>query len=453
MESIDDDSLYFDNGKACSVSDSFQSWYNHSPSRRIATAAAGNRSARRAGEEEEQHSGGRDRSMDESSQYHRPSTYSMKELIRTLGSQETASLSPELQRRVLDFRLAQQKRKDKYGPQSRYGFFGMYLHLTDVRVDLEWAEDAAWRRLHGQPYLAWADFNQARMQASQPWFTYATVFMCSVMMIVVFVLNGFSIEPLKRNPMLGPSGETLIRAGARDTELITTKNQWYRIFTPMVLHAGLIHYLINMLALWFVGRSVEQAHGSVNAMVLFLVPGVGGNILSAIFLPQYVSVGASGGIFGLIGGCLADLWLNWSLLFIKSADEDYGKSSWKRNCCAVTFLFVEIMINVVRVMPRAANIFWLSNACFPSEQLLGLVTPYIDNWAHLGGLVYGICCGFSTIEPLNVRFLGVSSNTWEKVRLVTVRFTGLFMVSLRFLRAFSILSRGKVVVLRRLRFW
>ena len=89
----------------------------------------------------------------------------------------------------------------------------------------------------------------------------------------------------------------------------------------MILHAGVVHYLINMFAMWFIGAAVEQSHGTVSTTILFLIPGVGGNILSAIFLPQYISVGASGGIFGLIGGCIADITLNWKLLFIKSRQD------------------------------------------------------------------------------------------------------------------------------------
>lgn len=66
-------------------------------------------------------------------------------------------------------------------------------------------------------------------------------------------------------------------------------------FTSKFLHAGIIHFVINMLALWFIGYAVEQSHGFFAAALLFILPAVGGTLLSAIFLPEYISVGASGG--------------------------------------------------------------------------------------------------------------------------------------------------------------
>jgi membrane associated rhomboid family serine protease len=95
--------------------------------------------------------------------------------------------------------------------------------------------------------------------------------------------------------------------GAKQTSLIVIHGEWYRLFSPMFLHAGVIHYVLNMIALWFIGKAVEQCHGSMAAAILFIIPAVGGTILSALFLPEYISVGASGGIFGLIGACVADI--------------------------------------------------------------------------------------------------------------------------------------------------
>jgi membrane associated rhomboid family serine protease len=251
-------------------------------------------------------------------QQQRQQRYSVQELVAALSNARNGdSLSTtscysdensELERRVRDFLLAQRKRHEKYGAVRPWGIFGLYAHLDTVRIDLEWAEDAAWRRHHGEPYLTWADFDQAARRATpRPKWTMAVIAVCTIMLVVELAVNDWKIEPLSENPMLGPSRDTLIRVGARDTVKIVVDGQWFRLFTPLVLHAGLIHYAINMAAFWFIGGAVEQSHGLVAAILLFAVPGVGGNILSAIFLPRYISVGASGGIFGLIGACVADI--------------------------------------------------------------------------------------------------------------------------------------------------
>ena len=328
--------------------------------------------------------------------------YSVSELIASLGEGENPqSLPPALERRVRDFKFAQQKRNERKGENKPWGIFGLYAHLNDIRADLEWAEDAAWRREHGEPYLSWGDFEKARDKgmSSRPWFTYSIIFLCTIMLIVTFGVNGWKVEPLNVNPLIGPSAQTLIKVGARQTSLIVNEGQWYRLFTPILLHAGLIHYIINMLATWYIGSAVEQCHGSVSAAILFLVPAVGGNILSAIFLPQYISVGASGGIFGLIGGCCADIALNWSLLFLKTTTADEDRS---RHFKVLFWLFADIFLNTI----------------------LGF-TPFVDNFAHLGGMMYGLLCGLSTIERLAVSFFGLSSGKYSQIRNTLVRFCGL----------------------------
>ncbi|CAB9516058.1 Inactive rhomboid protein 1 [Seminavis robusta] len=330
-------------------------------------------------------------------------TYSYSELVATLGSdsEHLKSMHPRLHRRVRDFRFARRKRREKQGTHKPWGIFGLYAHLSDIRIDLEWAEDAAWRRENGEPYLSWADYEKARNKGmNRPLFSYLTVFICTVMMIVTFSLNDWKIEPLSVNPLIGPSAEVLIQAGARDTALIVNEGQWFRLISPIVLHGGVIHFVINMMALWFIGAAVEQSHGFASAAILFFIPAVGGNILSAIFLPQYISVGASGGIFGLIGGCVADVALNWNLLFIKGEDEDDVTKC--QHWSAFFWLFADIVANAI----------------------LGL-TPFVDNFTHLGGLLYGLCCGISTIERLAVGFFGVGTGRCSRIRNSLVRFCGL----------------------------
>ena len=277
-----------------------------------------------------------------------PQAYSLQDLIQVLSQESTSThlVDPELERRVLDFRLAQQKRRQKYGDsQATGGIFGLYHHLAQTRMDLEWAQDAAWRRQHQAPYLSWGDYVEARPKVVRPYFTWVLIGVCAIMMIVEFALNDWKVEPLSVNPLIGPSAEALVRAGARETSKIVVEGQWFRLFTPLVLHAGLIHYAVNMAALWFIGGAFEESHGVLHTILLFLIPGVGGNILSAIFLPQYVSVGASGGIFGLIGGCVADITMNWPLLFITTEQND--DTTKRQHVRALIWLVVDILVNTL----------------------------------------------------------------------------------------------------------
>lgn len=60
-------------------------------------------------------------------------------------------MAPALARRIRDFQFAQEKRRNKYGDEKPWGILGLYDHLASIRVDVEWAEDAAWRRANGEP--------------------------------------------------------------------------------------------------------------------------------------------------------------------------------------------------------------------------------------------------------------------------------------------------------------
>lgn len=309
-----------------------------------------------------------------------------------------------LERRIRDFKFAQQKRREKYGNERPWGILGLYDHLAAIRLDLEWAEDAAWRRVNKEPYLSWTDFEESRDKGiNRPFFTYFILLFCTVMLIVSIGVNGWDIEPLSVNPMVGPSAETLLKLGAKQTSLIVNEGEWFRLFSPMVLHAGVIHYALNMLALWFIGGAVEKSHGFFAAAILFTIPATGGTILSAIFLPEYISVGASGGIFGLIGSCIADIGMNWSLLFSKQVNH-HDEGVRFRHTKVLLWLIFDIVLNI----------------------LIGL-TPFVDNFTHLGGMIYGFLCGLSTMERLSLDFFGVKTDFCSRARIVVVKFAGLIL--------------------------
>ncbi|MGW4151957.1 rhomboid family intramembrane serine protease [Micromonospora chersina] len=76
--------------------------------------------------------------------------------------------------------------------------------------------------------------------------------------------------------------------------------EWYRLVTAMFLHYGVVHLLLNMWALWVLGRTLEAVLGPLRFLALYLIAGLGGNVAAYLFSPAHAStVGASTAIFGL----------------------------------------------------------------------------------------------------------------------------------------------------------
>ena len=95
------------------------------------------------------------------------------------------------------------------------------------------------------------------------------------------------------------------------------QGDWWRLFTAMFLHGGVLHIAFNMAALWWLGSVVEQALGQLRFLLIYLAGGLAGSA-GALVLPithigggwstQYQpflpTVGASGAIFAILGALL-----------------------------------------------------------------------------------------------------------------------------------------------------
>ena len=79
------------------------------------------------------------------------------------------------------------------------------------------------------------------------------------------------------------------------------EGEWYRLLTAAFLHYGPIHLGMNMLALWWIGRPLEDWLGPFRYLLLYLVSGLAGSAGALILDPNAVTVGASGAIFGILG--------------------------------------------------------------------------------------------------------------------------------------------------------
>jgi membrane associated rhomboid family serine protease len=83
---------------------------------------------------------------------------------------------------------------------------------------------------------------------------------------------------------------------------------YYRLFTSMFLHYGLLHLLMNMWALWVLGRLLEAVLGPARFLGLYLVSGLGGSVAVYLFGDQAApTAGASGAIFGLFAALIVVL--------------------------------------------------------------------------------------------------------------------------------------------------
>lgn len=146
----------------------------------------------------------------------------------------------------------------------------------------------------------------------------------------------------------------------------TQDGQWWRLFTAMFIHFGIVHMALNMWALWDIGRLVERLYGRGRFTLLYLASGVLGNLLSLVVQGnKAVSGGASGAIFSLYGALLVFLWR-------ERRQVERGEFRW---------LF------------GAASVFTLVTLG------MGLVVPGIDNAAHIGGLLSGALLSILLARP------------------------------------------------------
>lgn len=184
-----------------------------------------------------------------------------------------------------------------------------------------------------------------RRPANDP--PYVTYFMIGTIVIVYL---------LQLATRTANGSDLLTLWGAKINPLIIA-GQYWRLITPLWLHGSLLHIGFNVYALFIFGSNLERPYGHGRFLVLYLLSGFAGNVISFFMSPR-ASLGASTAIFGLIAAQGVFLYQNRKLI---------------RNAQGM-------LINTIVI--AAINL------------VLGL-SPGIDNWGHLGGLIGGLAFGWS----------------------------------------------------------
>jgi rhomboid protease GluP len=176
----------------------------------------------------------------------------------------------------------------------------------------------------------------------------------------------------------------LIRYGAALPEGVFG-GQWWRLITAGFLHGNLMHIGFNLWALMDVGRHAEEVYGAKRMVVIYIASTIGGFLLSML-RGTMLTVGASAGLFGLIGAMIA-LGL---------------RHKWSAEASAIKAFYLRWAIY---------GLLW------------GLLPFFrVDNAAHIGGLMTGLAVGYVAGTPRE--FDKLREQIWTALAVGSIALTG-----------------------------
>lgn len=217
------------------------------------------------------------------------------------------------------------------------------------------------------------------MQQDRAPATIALIALNSIVFVIMAVGSG-------GEALFMPSTDLLQDWGANFGPFTFNGEPW-RIFTSCFIHIGIAHLLINMYVLWDYGSLVERLYGTRYYLILYFLAGLGGSCVSLLCTPTITSAGASGAIFGVVGGLFA-CFFNIRKRF-----------SSEFNRLVLRFFFVFVVLTAV----------------------LGAFAR-LDNGAHYGGLAIGFLSGLF--------FFHERSSFWYRLRLLGIPLVGALVFGL-----------------------
>jgi rhomboid protease GluP len=192
--------------------------------------------------------------------------------------------------------------------------------------------------------------------------------------VAVFLLMAFSGVSTTN-----PTSDQLLRWGADNGGLVLQGGQWWRLTTSTFVHVGVIHLATNMWCLWNLGLLGEPLLGAVGTVLVYLLTGIAGNLLSIAVNPGYrgepngiVGAGASGAIFGLAGVLI--VLLKSKLLPVPEFE--------------------------LKKLRRSVIYFAVLNFVLGAGTMLIPSVIRIDQMAHLGGFLSGLAIGVPLVPRI-----------------------------------------------------
>ena len=122
------------------------------------------------------------------------------------------------------------------------------------------------------------------------------------MVLILVNLGLFVVTALQAGSITGNNRSSLFLQSSLIPAIVAHLDQWYRLLTSAFMHFGPIHLLLNMLILLILGNGIERAVGPLRFTVIYVVSALGGSAAVMWFAPMSNTAGASGAIFGLMGG-------------------------------------------------------------------------------------------------------------------------------------------------------
>ena len=211
--------------------------------------------------------------------------------------------------------------------------------------------------------------NGTQANAVMMWLPPSMILTCIIVIANVAV---FGVMVARGVSFVNPDGLTLLDWGANFGPY-TMNGQWWRLFTCMFLHFGIVHIGMNMWVLWGLAQLVERLVGSVGFGIAYIVSGIAGGIASLAWNPVAISAGASGAVFGTAGALLG--------FVVLRRDTIPDAMRWGMMKSMAKFL----MLNMI----------------------VGMSVPQIDMAAHAGGFVGGVVCGLILSQPISPGILAL----------------------------------------------